>query len=92
MTERIDVWASPSVLVSFDGRVLEVFGFADAQRFHIAFLPRIVFVGKSRMSIRPQGGGGQYTFFYAVERRAALERLAEHVHAAHGAWQPSFGD
>jgi hypothetical protein len=81
-TELIEVWASKSVIVSFDGRVVEVFGFADAQRFHVGFRPKLHFVGKTRLSIRPEGGGGNYTFFYAPECRPALETFVERVNAA----------
>jgi hypothetical protein len=86
----IEVWASPTVLLTLDGRVLEVFGFADAQRFHIAFRPVLLFTGKSRLTIRPEHGG-QWTFFYDPARRPEVERFAAQVLAAHGAWQPSAG-
>ncbi|WP_223692594.1 hypothetical protein [Leifsonia poae] len=43
----LEVWASDSVLLSFDGRALEVFGFTDVQRFHIPFRPVVQFSGRS---------------------------------------------
>lgn len=57
-----DAWelrASESVLISFDGRVLEVFGFIDVYRIHLAFQPRIEIVeGKRpRLRIVPTAGG-----------------------------------
>ncbi len=80
--ELIEVWASSSVLVSFDGRVLEVFGLVDVERIHIAFRPVILFPGKSRVTIRPERGA-PYTFFADPERRPDLQPLAERVLAAH---------
>ncbi|MFB2598203.1 hypothetical protein ACEXQE_10455 [Herbiconiux sp. P17] len=70
----VEVWASDSTLLSFDGRVLEVFGFADVHRFHRAFRPRMS-VNKKMVSIRPTHGG-QLSFFFDQDRRAALEEYA----------------
>jgi hypothetical protein len=81
-TGLLEVWASKSVIIGFDGRVIEVFGFADTQRFHIGLRPHMVFVGKTRLSIRPEGGGGHYTFFYDPDCRPALEDFVERVNAA----------
>lgn len=57
-----DAWelrASESVLISFDGRVLEVFGFIDVYRIHLAFQPRIEIVEgrRPRLRIVPTAGG-----------------------------------
>ncbi|MFB9314645.1 hypothetical protein [Nocardioides plantarum] len=80
-TGRLEVWASENALLSFDGRVLEVFGFADTHRFHVAFTP-VVLVGKRMVTIRPTHGG-QYSFFYDQPRRGELEAFAAHVNALH---------
>lgn len=57
-----DIWelrASESIVVGFDGRVLEVFGFIDVYRIHLAFQPRMEIVeGKRpRLRIVPTAGG-----------------------------------
>ncbi|XUK64026.1 DUF2470 domain-containing protein [Plantibacter sp. RU18] len=83
------MWASSSALLSFDGRVLEVFGFADVQRFHVAMRP-VILIGKKMLTIRPEHGG-QYAFFYDVERRAQLEKFVAHVNAQSGETGPTGG-
>jgi hypothetical protein len=77
----IEVWIKESTLLSFDGRVLEVFGFADAHRFHIAFAPTIS-LGKRLLTIKPTQGG-QQSFFYDQQRTPEIEAFAAAVHAAH---------
>lgn len=57
-----DAWelrVSESVLISFDGRVLEVFGFIDVYRIHLAFQPRMEIVEGKRLRLRivPTAGG-----------------------------------
>lgn len=69
-----ELWANDANLLSFDGRVLEVFGFADVHRFHIAMRP-LVRVGKRMMTISPDHGG-QLSFFIDQARRAELEEFA----------------
>jgi hypothetical protein len=73
-SELVEVWASEQALISFDGRVIEVFGFVDAQRFHLAFRP-VVTVGDRMVTIEPTHGG-RYKFFYDRSRRPALEEFA----------------
>ena len=77
----VEVWASGTTLLSFDGRVLEVFGVSEVQRFHIGLRP-VVTVGKKLVTIYPKAGG-QFAFFYDKERAQAITDFADHVHAAH---------
>ncbi|TBN58386.1 hypothetical protein EYE40_13840 [Glaciihabitans arcticus] len=69
-----DVWASDTTLLSFDGRVLEVFGFSDTARYHVAHKPTIT-VGKKMVTIRTEGLG-QHSFFFDQHRRSELEAYA----------------
>jgi len=71
----LEARASSQALLSFDGRVLEVFGFADVHRFHAAFAPRIR-IGKKMVTITPEHGG-QLSFFYDADRRAEIEEFAK---------------
>ncbi|MGJ4845776.1 hypothetical protein [Leifsonia sp. Le1] len=83
VTEIVEAWASESTLLAFDGRILEVFGFPDVQRIHIAFRPTIT-VGKKMVSIAPTQGG-KLSFFYDAARADEIAAFAVHVHAAHAA-------
>ncbi|HEY0248762.1 MAG TPA: hypothetical protein VGC45_10935 [Gryllotalpicola sp.] len=78
-----EVWASPSVLMSYDGRVLEVFGLVDVARFHRGLRPQIVFAGKTRITIKPRSGGN-LSFFFDPARRDEVEAFAARVHASYG--------
>jgi hypothetical protein len=69
-----------TTIISFDGRIIEVFGYSEAHRYHAAQRPRMS-VGKRMASIEPQGGA-KWSFFYDRDRREVLEAFAERVNAA----------
>jgi len=72
--EHRDVWASDTTLLSFDGRILEVFGFSDTHRYHLAYNPTIT-VGRKMVTIKAENLG-QHSFFFEQHRRAELEEYA----------------
>lgn len=76
-----EVWATPTTLLTLDDRVLEVFGFNDAQRFHLAFRP-VLQRGKKMVTIKPEHGG-QLSFFYDSENAERLDAFARVLEAAH---------
>ncbi|MDX3612196.1 hypothetical protein OG920_05490 [Streptomyces europaeiscabiei] len=74
-----EVLANDTTLLTFDGRVLELFGFGDAHRLHIWQEPRLEFgTGrKPRTEIvieRP--GVHRHSFPYDPERLDALRAFA----------------
>lgn len=75
-----EVWASTISLLCFDGHVLELFGHSDAQRFHVAYRPRIeVADGKApRCTIRTDRGSSSFSCDpeRVEEVRAFAARLA----------------
>jgi hypothetical protein len=79
--EPHEVWASPTTLLTLDGRVLEVFGFADAQRFHLAFRPVLQRSAKL-VAIKPEQGP-KLSFFYDRENAERLDAFARLLEAAH---------
>jgi len=76
-----EVPLTDSTMLSFDGRVLEVFGEIDAGRYHIREEPRLEFrPGRSRMLvIRTRPNRRRQTVFYDPSRRAGLQALAERL-------------
>ncbi|MGK9149300.1 hypothetical protein KXS11_16820 [Plantibacter flavus] len=78
----VEVWASPTVLMTFDGRVLEVFGFTDANRFHLAFSPVVTFSEKRAWMSVKMDVSGTLTFPYDAARRPELDGFAAIVAAA----------
>ncbi|MFJ5307252.1 hypothetical protein [Streptomyces sp. NPDC088350] len=83
MTQTLvyEVPATDSTLLSFDGRVLEVFGEAEAGRYHLWEEPRLeIRPGRSRLLvIRTRPDRRRQSVFYDPARRAGLEALAERL-------------
>lgn len=79
--ETHEVWANPTTLLTLDGRVLEVFGFTDAQRFHLAFRP-VLQRSKKLVTIKPESGP-QLSFFYDRENADRLDAFGRLLEAAH---------
>ncbi|GAB3586765.1 hypothetical protein GCM10027406_37550 [Leifsonia lichenia] len=77
----VEAWVSESILLSFDGRILEVFGLTDVHRMHITFRPTIT-VGKKLVSITPTHGG-RLSVFYDAARADDIAAFAALLHAAH---------
>ncbi|MFM9694130.1 hypothetical protein [Streptomyces europaeiscabiei] len=78
-TPPYQVLANDTTLLTFDGRVLELFGFVDAHRLHIWQEPRLEFgTGrKPRMEIIiGQPGVPRHSFPYDPERLDALRAFA----------------
>ncbi|MFF7332497.1 hypothetical protein ACIQU5_03175 [Streptomyces sp. NPDC090306] len=76
-----DTPVSDTVMLCFDGRVLEVFGFTDASRFHVWERPRIE-IGEGRRFRRftiVTRGGRRHPLLYDAERLADLRALGEHL-------------
>lgn len=68
-----------SVLLSFDGRVLEVFGYVDVARYHAWEGPRLEFSSGRRfhrltITVR---SGRRHVIPYDVHRIAGLQVLAD---------------
>ncbi|MFF7597738.1 hypothetical protein [Streptomyces mirabilis] len=81
-TPPYEALATETTLLTFDGRVLELFGFGDAHRIHIWQEPRLEFgTGrKPRMEIiTGQPGVRRHSFPYDPERLDALRAFAEQV-------------
>ncbi len=78
-----EVWANPTTLLMLDGRVLEVFGLTDAQRFHLAFRP-VLRRGGKLITITPEQGP-RLSFFYDPENADRLDAFARVLEAAHPA-------
>lgn len=70
---------SDSVLLSFDGRVLEVFGYVNTARYHVWEEPRLEFTSGRRfhsLTIRLRSGR-RHTMPYDAHRLPGLRALAE---------------
>jgi hypothetical protein len=78
---KFEVWVSKEHLMTFDGTVVEVFGFVDVQRVHIAYRPEII-IGKSMVALQPEYGA-RLKFFYDKDRRAEIEAFGERLKALH---------
>ncbi|QJT03190.1 hypothetical protein G9272_25315 [Streptomyces asoensis] len=69
-----------TVLISFDGRILELFGYSDTHRIHIWQAPRLEF-GRGRhprMTI-VTGSGTRHSLPYDPYRLDGLRALAERL-------------
>ncbi|WP_327111625.1 hypothetical protein OG206_02315 [Streptomyces sp. NBC_01341] len=72
--------ASDSVLLTFDGRVLEVFGYVDAARYHIWEEPRLEFgTGRFRRMTITVRSGRRQSIPYDADRLPGLRLLADLV-------------
>ncbi|MFJ9629371.1 hypothetical protein ACIQPR_24480 [Streptomyces sp. NPDC091280] len=73
-----DAPVSETALLSFDGRVLEVFGYADAARYHIWEEPRIEFrtgrIGRLTIITR---SGRKHSVLYGEPFLPGLRVLAD---------------
>ncbi|MEU5647542.1 hypothetical protein [Streptomyces milbemycinicus] len=69
--------ARDSVLLSFDGRVLEVFGYVDDARYHLWERPRLEFrPGRSRRASIVTRHGRRHTIPYDAHLLPGLQALA----------------
>lgn len=83
MTDIFEAWVTDRVLLSCDGRVLELFGYVDAHRWHLAFRPTLEFSTKrSRLTVGSMIPGVM-NFPYDPDRRADLEAFAARLVTAH---------
>jgi hypothetical protein len=80
-----EVWADETILLCNDGHVLEIFGFTDAHRFHLAMdRPRVELIERKRSTrvvIEATRGGSAFDCDPARvgDVRAFATRLAEAV-------------
>jgi hypothetical protein len=75
-----DVLVTDGVLLSFDGRVLEVFGVSGADRIHIWQQPRLEFDNGRHPRMRlVTGQGVRHLFRYDPHRLDALRALADRL-------------
>ena len=93
--EPLDVWMDGGSLLTFDVRVLEIFGFTDAHRFHIAYSPRIELGEnpsnpKKQPHLMIQSARGYFGSAFDPSRRIGFEQLdarlreATRYYATHG--------
>lgn len=76
---RYEVPVSDNVLLSFDGRVLEVFGYVDDARYHIWEEPRVEFsTPRHRVTIIVRSGR-KHTVPYDARFLPGLQALADRV-------------
>lgn len=76
-----DTPVTGTVMLSFDGRVLEVFGFTDAARFHVWERPRIEIGGgrRFRRFTIVTRGGRRHPVLYEEKYLSGLRSLAAHL-------------
>ncbi|WP_406463939.1 hypothetical protein OH768_49920 [Streptomyces sp. NBC_01622] len=73
-----DVPVTESALLSFDGRVLEAFGYVDAARYHVWEEPRIEFrTGRIRRLTIITKSGRKHTVLYDEPCLPGLRILAD---------------
>ncbi|MBK3566257.1 MULTISPECIES: hypothetical protein [unclassified Streptomyces] len=73
-----DAPVTGSALLSFDGRVLEVFGYVDAARYHVWEEPRIEFrSGRIRRLTIITKSGRKHTVLYDEPHLPGLRVLAD---------------
>ncbi|MFB7250379.1 hypothetical protein [Microbacterium sp. NPDC056234] len=84
MTATHEAWVTDGVLLVFDGTVLEIFGYSEAVRLHIAYRPELVFEDGRHLRLTIRYDNRRYhAMDYEPSRRHELEALAERVRAAH---------
>jgi hypothetical protein len=67
-------------LLTFDGTVLELFGFTDVHRYHIWQRPRFEFTeGRMPRMIIRTGTAGKHTLLYDRDRLEGLQAVAAEV-------------
>jgi hypothetical protein len=75
-----DAPMTDSSMLSFDGRVLEVFGYVDAARYHIWEEPRIEFrTGRTRRLTITTKHGRRHSVLYDAHRLPDLQALADRL-------------
>ncbi|WP_405468067.1 hypothetical protein [Streptomyces canus] len=76
--EPYEAPTSDSVLLSFDGRVLEVFGYVDAARYHVREEPQLNFKsGRFRRLTIIVRSGRHHTMPYDADRLPGLHAMAD---------------
>ncbi len=76
----LEVPLTDSSLLSFDGRVLEVFGHVDAARYHVWEEPRIQFrTGRLRRLTITTKHGRRHSLLYDAHRLPDLQAIAERL-------------
>ena len=84
MSSTHEAWATDTVLLTFDGDVLELFGFTDTHRLHIAHRPALQFSDGRRPRLQiTDDNGSSHAFEYDPGRREGLDALAEHLRSAY---------
>ncbi|WP_369373445.1 hypothetical protein [Streptomyces sp. cg36] len=79
-TDRYEAPASDTVLLAFDGRVLEVFGYVDDARYHVWEGPRLDFTtGRFRRLAITVRSGRRHSIPYDEQRLPALRALADRI-------------
>ncbi|MFD4558494.1 hypothetical protein ACFWP5_29980 [Streptomyces sp. NPDC058469] len=79
-TPHVDVPVTDSAMLSFDGRVLEVFGYVDAARYHVWEEPRIEFrTGRIRRLTITTKHGRRHSVLYDAHRLPELQALVERL-------------
>lgn len=69
-----------TVLISFDGRILELFGYSDTHRLHIWQAPRLEFgTGRNPRMTIVTGRGMRHSLPYDAHRLDALRLFAERL-------------
>jgi hypothetical protein len=79
-TPLFEAPAADHVVLSFDGRVLEVFGYVDDARYHIWEQPRLEFrPGRSRRLEIITKRGRRMSILYDAHRLPGLQALADRL-------------
>ncbi|HEV7914483.1 MAG TPA: hypothetical protein VGP22_12015 [Albitalea sp.] len=69
-----------SHLMTFDGTVLEFFGYTDVHRYHIWQRPTFEFSqGRTPRMIVRLGGGGKHSLLYDRHRLEGLQAVAAEI-------------
>ncbi|MFI5476252.1 hypothetical protein ACIA6D_39425 [Streptomyces cacaoi] len=79
-TPPYEVLVTDTVLISFDGRILELFGYSDTHRIHIRQAPRLEFgTGRNPRMTIVTGPGTRHSLPYDPHRLDGLRALAERL-------------
>ena len=71
---------SDSHLLTFDGTVLELFGYTDVHRYHIWQRPTFEFTeGRMPRMIIRLAGGGKHSLLYDRDRLEGLQAVAAEI-------------